>query len=120
MIVFSQVSWSHSLNRLIAVYNFCSYKCSCTHLYGFLFDFVYRRRHQCHRKHLEESERARSGGGKYGRVVEPFPCRHSCKRPGVLCMYKNECKGKCTGKTSASCNNNPRCFPWLAPCKEQK
>ena len=35
MIVFSQVSWSHSLNRLIAVYNFCSYKCSCTHLYGF-------------------------------------------------------------------------------------
>ena len=46
-------------------------------------------------------------------MVEPFPCRQSCKRPGILCMYNNECKGKCTGKTSASCNNNP-------PCKEQK
>ena len=89
----------------------CHYICLAT--YQCLVDFWCRRRHCFHKVLLENCEWFRFRGDRGEREVAPVPFHQSCTRRGARCMCKNECTERCTGKTSACCNSNPFCCPWL-------
>ena len=81
--------------------------------YQFPVDFWCRRGHLFHKFLLENCKWFRFRVDRGEREVVPVPFHQSCTRRGARCMCKNECTERCTGKTSACCNSNPFCCPWL-------